>query len=312
MIPIITIQGATASGKSRLAIELAEWLNTEIISVDSRQVYRYMDIGTAKPSKEEQNLIKHHLIDIINPNERYNAGLFIKEAHLVIEDIHKQGKIPILCGGTGLYIKSLKEGIFSIPDIPESIRIKLNTELLEKDLESLYHRLQNIDPRSAERIKPQDKQRILRALEVWEATGQRMSEHWEMQHKENQFQSFDLIIECDRSVLYERINSRLDIMVNQGLLEEIKSLFNMGYTKESFGLNTVGYKEFIPFLENQETYENCMGLAKQHSRNYAKRQITWYRNCNFNVALNQSLINISEVKSLLKIWLEEVMRYEYF
>lgn len=308
MIPVITIQGATASGKSALALELANWLNTEIVSVDSRQVYRYMDIGTAKPSHEEMAMIRHHLIDIINPDERYNAGRFIQDIKPILQDLHHKGKIPVLCGGTGLYFKSLKEGIFNMPEVPDCMRIRLNNELEEKGLAFFYDRLKEIDPKSAERISCQDKQRVLRAWEVFEITGKTLTENWAEQNRNHQnYLFFDIITECERPVLYQRINDRFDQMIDKGLLNEIRNLLEKGYHEACPGLNTVGYKEFIPYLREQENYQNCLVLAKQHSRNYAKRQDTWNRNIKFNVAFKQSLINISEIKSLLEIWLKEVI-----
>ena len=166
MIPVITIEGATASGKSALAIVLAEALNTEIISADSRQVYRYLDIGTAKLTKEEQKRVKHHLIDIINPDETYNAGAFVKDASIIIEKLHSEGKIPVICGGTGLYIKALLKGLFSLPPLPQEIRQNLKQHLKEEGLAALYAELKILDPLFAEKISENDTQRILRGLEV--------------------------------------------------------------------------------------------------------------------------------------------------
>ncbi len=288
MIPVITIEGATASGKSALAIVLAEALNTEIISADSRQVYCYLDIGTAKVTKEEQKRVKHHLIDIINPDETYNAGAFVKDASLIIEKLHSEGKIPIICGGTGLYIKALLKGLFSLPPLPQEIRQNLKQRLKEEGLAALYAELKSLDPLFAEKISENDTQRILRGLEVAIGTGIPLSEHWQKQKSSCKYNAFRILIDIPRPELYQRINQRIEKMLAQGLLAEIENLFALGYDENSPGLNCLGYKEFLPYFKKEAGLEECILLAAQHQRNYAKRQVTWYRKGNFDLVISPS------------------------
>ena len=288
MIPVITIEGATASGKSALAIVLAEALNTEIISADSRQVYRYLDIGTAKVTKEEQKRVKHHLIDIINPDETYNAGAFVKDASIIIEKLHSEGKIPVICGGTGLYIKALLKGLFSLPPLPQEIRQNLKQRLKEEGLAALYAELKSLDPLFAEKISENDTQRILRGLEVAIGTGIPLSEHWQKQNSSCKYNAFRILIDFPRPELYQRINQRIEKMLAQGLLAEIENLFALGYDENSPGLNCLGYKEFLPYFKKEVGLEECILLAAQHQRNYAKRQVTWYRKGNFDLVISPS------------------------
>ena len=295
MIPLIVIEGATATGKSQLAFDLALKLKTEIISADSRQVYRYLNIGTAKPSADLLNTVKHHLIDIIDPSRTYNAGLFVKQAENVIRELNIKGKIPIICGGTGLYVKSLLEGLFAIDDINPSIRQQLETELSVNGLESLYILLQDIDPLAASNIKPNDSQRILRALEVHRATGKTISEHWQNQKTKKTYAPYQICLQENRDVLYQRIDDRVDEMLQEGLLDEISAVLAKGYKWSDPGFNSVGYKEFQPFMEDTDTLHNCLKIAQQHTRNYAKRQMTWYRKCKFNLSEPLNSININNV-----------------
>lgn len=288
MIPVITIEGATASGKSALAIVLAEALNTEIISADSRQVYRYLDIGTAKVTKEEQKRVKHHLIDIINPDETYNAGAFVKDASIIIEKLHSEGKIPVICGGTGLYIKALLKGLFSLPPLPQEIRQNLKQRLKEEGLAALYAELKSLDPLFAEKISENDTQRILRGLEVAIGTGIPLSEHWQKQKSSCKYNAFRILIDIPRPELYQRINQRIEKMLAQGLLAEIENLFALGYDENSPGLNCLGYKEFLPYFKKEAGLDECILLAAQHQRNYAKRQVTWYRKGNFDLVISPS------------------------
>ena len=278
MIPIITIEGPTASGKSDLALKLALELNTEIISADSRQVYKYLDIGTAKPSKEVQNMVKHHLIDIITPDQHYNAGSFLREASVICRHLHSLGKTPIVCGGSMLYIKCLLEGISEIPEIPEDANEKTKDFMLEKSLEECYAFVKKIDPIFASNISSSDKQRITRVLNVWFAFNKNLTEYWSSGKSQPEFIAHRIYVNRDRTELYHRINKRLNDMINQGLLDEIDFLLKKGYSKDDYGLNTVGYKEFLC----EDNLDTAIELAAQHTRNYAKRQITWYRKINFD------------------------------
>lgn len=296
---IISIEGPTAAGKSACAIRLALALDTEIISADSRQVFRQLDIGTAKVSKEEQAQVKHHLIDIIEPEESYNAGRFVKDASGIIQGLQDAGKIPIICGGTGLYIRSLLEGLFEHPIIPTSIREGLKKELRERGLAALYQELQELDPDFATRISNSDSQRILRGLEIYRATGKSISAHWAEQSKTSRYQALRILITRERAELYSAINQRINTMLSQGWMAEIEGLLAKGYAWDTPGLKTMGYKEFRPYFEGRDSLENCAALAAQHHRNYAKRQFTWYRKINFNLTYSPKCFNLSEILRFL-------------
>lgn len=304
---IVVIEGPTASGKSSLAMSLALSLGSCIISADSRQVYKGMDIGTAKPSREDQAKVKHHLIDIIEPSQRFSAGDFAKRASAIIAE--EQGSIPIVCGGTGLFIKSLLEGICELPPIPKSIKaglreylneVKADPESYRQRLEQLYAELSEVDPVFAAKVSPNDPQRIIRGLEVFRGTGIPLSTHWQNQNQEPPYQSFRILINPPRTLLYEKINSRFDQMIAAGLIDEISGLLERGFTFDDPGLNSLGYKEFRPYFEGSGSLEECVQLAAQRSRNYAKRQVTWYRNCEFDLTLDGVPLNISVIEAKIK------------
>ena len=292
---IITIEGPTGAGKSSLAIELAKALDTQIISSDSRQVYRYLDIGTAKVKQAQQKEIKHHLIDIINPDQSYNAGLFAADASAIIAKLRQEDKIPIICGGTGLYIRSLLEGLFQHPAIDTAIREGLRLRLHVEGLSELYSELSKLDPSFAQRIGPKDPQRTLRGLEIFQATGKTISQHWAEQNNKNAYNAFRILIMPPREQLYEKINLRLREMVEQGLPEEILSVLERGYSWDDPGLNSLGYKEFRPHFDGDASIAECAILAAQHHRNYAKRQSTWYRKVSFDLTIPSSCFNLSDV-----------------
>jgi len=295
MIPLITIEGATASGKSALAVCLAESIGAEIISADSRQVYRHMDIGTAKTLLQDRKGIPHHLIDIINPDQSYNAGSFSKDAAKLIEAMHKRKVIPIICGGTGLYVRSLLQGLCELPTIPEHIRNELKDKLNLEGISSLYKQLTELDPVFAAGISSNDRQRILRGLEVVLGTGKTLSEHWQNQRQNQLYRPFRIFLDPPRECLYEKINRRMEQMLSEGLLDEVKMLFSMGFDEHSPGLNSLGYKEFIPFVQGKSSAQGCSLIAAQHHRNYAKRQLTWYRKYRFDLTFNPEEIRISEI-----------------
>jgi tRNA dimethylallyltransferase len=202
-----------------------------------------------------------------------------------------------------MYIKSLIEGIFEIPSINPEIKNRLLDILADKGLPCLYEKLKYIDPNHAGKIKANDTQRILRALEVWEATGKTMSEHWKMQSQKSIYKIYNIYIDCPRDLLYSRINLRMDKMLTDGLIDEIDKLLSMGYSFSDYGFNSVGYKEFKKFYDKENDLNSCLELAKQHSRNYAKRQYTWYKNCKFNIAISQNNINLSEIKARIQSFL---------
>lgn len=295
MIPLITIEGATASGKSTLAVCLAESIGAEIISADSRQVYRYMDIGTAKTPVQDRKGIPHHLVDIINPDQSYSAGSFGKDAAKLIEAMHKRKVIPIICGGTGLYIRSMLQGLCELPIIPEGIRQELKDKLSQEGISSLYKQLSELDPVFAAGISNNDRQRILRGLEVALGTGKTLSEHWKNQQQNELYRPFRILLDPPRECLYEKINRRMEQMLSEGLLDEVNRLFSMGYDEHSPGLNSLGYKEFVPFIQGKASAQECSFIAAQHHRNYAKRQLTWYRKCRFDLTFNPEEIKLSEI-----------------
>jgi len=301
LIPIIVVEGATATGKTSFAINLAKLFDTEIISADSRQVYKYLNIGTAKPSKEELSFVRHHMIGIIAPNAAFNAGLFTKKVHTIINKLSTQGKIPIVCGGTGLYVKALLDGLF-ISDIQnDEIRKSLTEKLHIQGLSAMYEELRKVDEVTAAKLSCNDKQRILRALEVYYTTDIPISEHWCKQVNADRYAPFRILLETDREMLYDAINKRIHSMLSFGLFSEIKAVLQKGYSWSDPGFNSVGYKEFRHFIETGSDLEGCISLAQQHTRNYAKRQITWYRKCNFNLACNIESININSVEKVIRL-----------
>lgn len=300
MIPLITIEGPTASGKTDLALKLALALGTQIISADSRQVYRHLDIGTAKPSPEELQAVPHHLVSIIDPDQSYNAGSFCKDAGKIIQDLYAQGILPIVCGGTGLYVAALLKGMFPQLEIPAGIREKLLQRLADEGLATLYTELEKRDPQFAASISANDKQRIIRGLEVYLGTGMPISAHWRAQAPQQAYKTFRILLDPPREILYERINKRISNMLSQGLLDEIRHLFELGYAATAPGLNSLGYKEFIPHLTMDADLGECARLAAQHTRNYAKRQCTWYRKHKFDLTLQSNASIISEVMGLIK------------
>ncbi len=295
MIPLVVIEGPTAVGKSALALDLALALQSEIISADSRQVYKYLDIGTAKPSTEEQSMIQHHLIDIIEPSQAYNAGSFAKDALACAQAIYNKGKIPIVCGGTGLYVRAMLAGLFPAIEISPQIRIDINARMETEPLSDIYNELVQCDPVFASQISCNDKQRIQRGLEVYISTGKPISQHWQEQESVSPYKAFKILVTDERSNLYNKINNRVQHMLDNGLLQEIEFLLQQGYTPDDPGMKTMGYKEFLPFLLGVSSLEECQSNVSQHTRNYAKRQFTWYKKCDFDLTLSSNEVSLSLV-----------------
>ncbi len=275
---IVTITGPTGSGKTSLVLKLAELYPLEIISVDSRQIYRYMNIGTAKPSPDELRRVPHHLIDILDPDMEFNAGKFVDQVNFLIPQISNENRIPILVGGTAMYLWALEEGLFDAGETDPDIKKELQKLQLEKGTEFLHAILRKVDPESAERIHVNDKQRILRALELYEQTGIPMSK-WRKEKTVKQFpyKLRKYILNPEREFLYDMINRRVDKMIDSGLVEEVGGLLSMGYSLKNNALNSVGYKEVIAFLEGTTDYATMVEDIKKNSRRYAKRQITWFK-----------------------------------
>ncbi len=267
----ILIFGPTASGKTDLSIALALKINGEIISADSMQVYRFMDIGTAKPSKEQVKTVPHHLIDIVDPDEEWNVASFINNTKKLIPDIKKRDRVPIIVGGTGLYLNALINGFsFPIAEKDEGLRGRLSS----KTAQELYSQLCRIDPEAAKKINKNDKKRIIRAIEVFESTGTPISKI-QKSKKDNRLQLF--CINMEREALYKRINDRVDSMMEKGLVDEVRALLNRGYSKELNSMQALGYKETVQFLEGKMPLDDAVELIKRKTRNFAKRQLSWFR-----------------------------------
>ena len=276
---LIVVAGPTASGKTRLAIDIAKSVNGEIVNADSMQIYKYMNIGSAKPTLEEQSEAKHHLIDFLDPDEEFSVADYTDLAHKVIAEIASRGKVPIMCGGTGLYINSVVNDItFGEIETDYKLREELNELAKQHSSQYLLDILKEFDPVSAQRLHPGNLRRIVRAIEFYRTTGIPISEHQEMtKQKESRYEPLMLCVKWDREVLYDRINKRVDIMMNDGLLDEVKQLMEMGYTKELNSMKGIGYKEIIDYFEGNMSLEDTVNLIKQSSRRYAKRQLTWFR-----------------------------------
>lgn len=278
---IICVVGPTASGKTALSIEIAKKIDGEIICADSMQIYKYFNIGTAKPTIEEMGLIKHHLFDFIEPNDDFSVARYVKLADEVIFDIKNRGKVPIIVGGTGLYINSLIKGNdFAKNDVEnQKLREKLTKEALEYGNEYIYEKLREIDIKSYEKLHCNDVKRVIRAIEVYETTGITISEHNEKTKLiPKKYDATTIFLNpFHREELYARINKRVDIMMELGLLEELKDIIKNGHFVGTAS-QAIGYKELIEHINGKETLENCLEIIKMESRRYAKRQITWFKN----------------------------------
>ncbi len=277
---VLVLLGPTASGKTAAAVALAELLPIEVISADSRQIYRLMDIGTAKPTKQQQQRCPHHLIDIKDIAQQYSAGEFAEDAQQCITRIHARGKIPAIVGGSGLYIYALCEGIF---DFPRSLREKmlqhrktLEIKLRSEGIEALYAELQRFDPVAAKRYADRNPRRILRALEFYYATGIPISQAQQQRRPPN-FEPVYFGIHLERQRLYERINNRVWEMVDQGLVAEVRTILERGYAPELPALQTMGYKEIIDYLHGRIDLPTAVAQIQRATRRYAKRQITWFK-----------------------------------
>ncbi|MCX7982586.1 MAG: tRNA (adenosine(37)-N6)-dimethylallyltransferase MiaA [Syntrophales bacterium] len=269
---IVVILGPTAVGKTELSARWAEELKAEIISADSMQVYRYLDIGTAKPSREILRHVPHHLIDVVNPDEPFNAARFSCEADRVIRNLSRQGKFIFVVGGTGLYIRSLLGGLIEGPPGDEELRCLL------KQKENLHDMLREFDPVAAERIHPRDRVRIIRALEVFLLTGESIVKYQQQHRFERRKYDFIKIgIAEERDILFERINQRTQNMFSQGLIEEVEKILSLGYKKELPPLQTLGYRHAIHLLEGRISKREAIEFTARDTRHYAKRQMTWFK-----------------------------------
>lgn len=264
-------------GKTALSIELAKRINGEVISADSMQIYRYMDIGSAKPTKEEMDGIPHYMIDFVEPSQRYSVADYKVQAEKCIEEILKRGKVPIIVGGTGLYINSLIYAIeYSETKIDEEYRKSLEKRVEEEGLDKLYEEAKEIDPEAMKNISTNDRKRIIRVLEIFKQTGKTKTELEKESRKEIKYDYKVFVTNMDREKLYERINKRVDIMIEQGLIEETKKILNL-YKEFPTAMQAIGYKEIKEYLDGELTKEEAIEKVKMESRRYAKRQLTWFR-----------------------------------
>ena len=299
---VIVIGGPTASGKTALSIELAKRINGEIVSADSMQIYKEMNIGTAKPEIEEMQGIKHYMLDFLNPNEAYSVADYKKDAKEAIKKIIKNGKTPIVVGGTGLYIDSL---IYEIEYVDIKTDFDYRSELekiaKKKGLNYLYEKAKKIDPKSMEKISENDQKRILRVLEIYHQTGKTKTEIDENSRKEPEFDYKVFAIDMDREILYDRINKRVDIMLEKGLIEEVEKIYKK-YNEFPTAMQALGYKEVVEYLENKTSKDEMIEKIKQESRRYAKRQLTWFRKNKDTIWLNGT----DDMNKNINIILEEL------
>lgn len=275
---MIVICGPTGIGKTSLSLSLAKAFNGCIVGADSMQIYRYMDIGTAKPDAAELSVAPHYLIDVADPDEDFDAARFAREGRAAVSDICARGFVPFIVGGTGFYLKAILHGLFSASPVDPEIRRKIQTDLQLNDRDWLYERLSFCDPEAASRIHPNDTYRVTRALEIFEITGCPLSEY-QKQHgfMDNPFETLKICLHMDRKILYERINQRVDLMIDAGLLEEVKSLQERGYSGDLKSMQSIGYRHMMEYIEGKRTWDETIFTLKRDTRRFAKRQLTWFR-----------------------------------
>lgn len=298
--PLIILTGPTAVGKTKASIGLAKALNGEIISADSMQVYKYMDIGSAKIRPEEMQGIRHYLIDELEPDEEFHVVKFQQMAKEAMEAIYAKGKIPIVVGGTGFYIQALLYDIdFTESNEDSTYRQELEQLAKEQGAEQLHEMLRNVDPVSADTIHANNVKRVIRALEFYHQTGEKISEHNEQERtKKSPYDFCYFVLNDDRENLYERINLRIDQMLEEGLVEEVKSLKDKGYTRDMVSMQGLGYKEILDYLNGECTLEEAIYILKRDTRHFAKRQLTWFRRERDVIWIDKPAYNYDEDKIL--------------
>ena len=281
-IKIITVEGPTASGKTSLGIEIALKYGGEIVSADSMQIYKHMDIGSAKPTAEELAAVPHHMINIAEPTVNYSLSDYVTEARKAIADIHERGKIPVIVGGTGLYINTLINNINLSEETPNSdLRHELERYAEEQGNEALHMCLEKIDPEAARNIHMNNVKRVIRAIEIYENTGITMTEQIRRSKSAGKiYEAHEYGVRYEREVLYDRINRRVDMMLESGLVGEVKACLKLGCTRDNTSMQGIGYKEVIDYLEDKCDFDTMTERIKQESRRYAKRQITWFKRNN--------------------------------
>ncbi len=278
--PVLVLVGPTAIGKTALSLAMAERFGCEIISMDSMQVYRFMDIGTAKASSDEQARIRHHLIDIVNPDNQYDAARFVHDCLVTVADISARGKIPLITGGTGLYLAALLNGLFQEINVPDAVRAQVRRELEERGRDALYQELASVDAASSVRIHVNDTQRLLRGLEIFRATGIPWSVHIRNQQQSEPQVRFDRLwqigLTCERALLYDRIKERTLQMMSDAFEEEVKELIARGYSPELPSMQSIGYRHMVGCLQGRWDRSAATTALIQDTRHYAKRQFTWF------------------------------------
>jgi len=298
---ILTILGPTASGKTKVSLEIADKINGEIISADSRQVYRYMDIGTAKPSQEERKRAPHHLIDVVDPDEYFSAEDYSNRARKSLQEVISRGKEPLVVGGSGLYLRALFKGFFKGPGKDEKLRMKLREKAEKFGIKSLYKELKEKDPQAAQKIGPHNLVRIIRALEVYELSGQRISELQEKgEYPSKEYEFVKIGLKLDREILYQRIDKRVEKMIEAGLVDEVRDLKKRGYGLNLAPLRTFGYKEVFQYLEGEISLDEAKEKIKLDTRHYAKRQLTWFKKEEGIIWLDSEKTSLNE--ELLKVF----------
>lgn len=298
---LICIGGPTASGKTDLSIALAQRLNTSIISADSRQVYKYFDIGTAKPTLEERQNIPHHFIDLLDPNTKFSAGDFEREALLLLDIIFRESDYAIVTGGTGLFFNALLNGLDDFPEVPDEVREQLNLEFKENGINFLQEKLKQLDPTYYNIVDIQNPNRLIRAISVSLVANAPYSSFLNQKNVVRNFESHCFSLDPERELLYENINKRVEIMIEKGLQKEVESLLKY---KDCDAFNTVGYKEWIDFFEGNQSFDRTVELIKQNSRRYAKRQFTWFKNQG-----NWTMINKNDIASKNQLQIGKVENY---
>ena len=305
--PLVVISGATATGKSALAVNIAKIIGGEIISADSMQIYKYMDIGTAKVTEEEMDGVKHHLIDIIEPNENFDALTFKTMALKAMDEIYERGHIPIIAGGTGFYIQAVTRDIDFTEENDGDVREKITEFFNENGEDALFERLRSVDPESCEIIPKQNIKRVIRAIEFYELHHKKISEHNEEQKKRvTPYNLAYFVINQNRDELYRKIDKRVDIMVENGLLDEVKRLVKDYNFDSASGLsNAIGYSEIISYLNGEYDFDRAVELIKQNSRHYAKRQITFFKREKDAIFIDKDKMNSKEMETFILDTLKE-------
>lgn len=311
--PLVILAGPTAAGKTHASIELAKAIGGEVISADSMQVYKYMDIGSAKISKEEMDGVEHHLIDVLKPDEEFHVVRFQEMAKHAVEEIYGRGHIPIVVGGTGFYIQALIYDIdFTEGGQDTLLRRELEAYAREQGAQALHNRLRLVDPVSAETIHANNVKRVIRALEFYGQTGTPISRHNEQERQKiSPYNVIYFVLNDERDTLYERINFRVDQMMEEGLLEEVRQLKNMGYTRDLVSMQGLGYKELLEYLEGTCSLSDAVYRIKRDTRHFAKRQITWFKREKDVIWIQKKDFDYNE-KKILNVMLQALKKAEIF